>query len=78
MHSHFLKFADQDAINIICFNSILHIDEKWNSSDATTISNDPYINHVIHVKPWNPYSKWWPLWAATYASSGAMQSISQH
>lgn len=62
-----LKMPDQDAINLCC--SILHIDCKWNSSDATKISDNPMINHVIRSKPWNPNSIWFPKWVKNYAKT---------
>lgn len=62
-----LYMADQDSINLCC--SILHIDCKWNSSDATKISPNPIINHVIRVKPWNPNSKWFPKWVKIFSKT---------
>ena len=77
LRSYFLRFPDQDAINMACYGHIKNIDYKWNSSDATTISEHPKINHVIRTKPWNPNSKWFPQWAMNYLKTGAKQSINQ-
>lgn len=71
-----LKMPDQDAINLNC--SILHIDCKWNSSDATTISPDPMINHVIRVKPWDPNSRWFPKWVQMYSETGGKLCIAPY
>lgn len=68
--------ADQDSINLCC--SILQIDCKWNSSDATTISKEPKINHVLRVKPWDPLSKWFPKWTKLYLQTGAFLSIAPY
>lgn len=62
-----LQFADQDTINLCC--SILHIDCKWNSSDATMISPTPKINHVLRTKPWDPNSVWFPKWVKIFAQT---------
>ena len=75
LHTWELKMADQDALNLMC--SILYLDCKWNSSDATTLSHEPVINHVIRTKPWDPNSKWFPQWAMNYLKTGAKQSINQ-
>ena len=75
LHTWKLTFGDQDTINLTC--KVMQLDCKWNSSAATAISNNPMIHHVIHTKPWNPNSKWFPKWATRYLESGAHQSVSQ-
>lgn len=70
LHTQQLAFTDQDAINLCCKNKLV-LDEKWNSSDATKISKEPKINHVIRVKPWDPRSVWFPIWTRIYVGSGA-------
>ena len=77
LHRHWLRNPDQDALNVVCAGQIKLIDCKWNSSDATTLSRDPVINHVIRTKPWNPNSKWFPQWAMNYLKTGARQSINK-
>lgn len=77
LHKYFLLSPDQDALNIVCSNAIKYLDCKWNSSDATTLSKEPMINHVIRTKPWDPNSKWFPQWAMTYLHTGAKQSIAK-
>lgn len=47
-----LKWADQDALNMICKNHILILPHKYNSTIFTGMAEFPIIIHGTPIKPW--------------------------
>lgn len=72
LHKWSMTFRDQDALNIVCENNSLILDNKWNSSPSTGFNEQPIINHATDgVKPWDPRSKFFPSFAKDYVNNGA-------
>lgn len=66
-----LKFPDQDAINIVCYDHIKFLSHKWNSGGACGYHDQAKIHHCSIIKPWEPLSRWFISWAQDYSTSGA-------
>lgn len=51
--------GDQDAINVICKNHILHLDSKWNVCINPAFIEIPeemnIIHYITHMKPWQAW-----------------------
>lgn len=75
LNSQKLRFPDQDALNIVCYGKIKYLSHKWNSGALCGYHDNPKILHCSSVKPWDPYSKYYPSWIYDYLLSGAKQSV---
>ena len=48
-----LVAPDQDYLNILCHDQILHLDQAWNAQPADTLAPDAHLVHFnLFKKPW--------------------------